>query len=172
MSNRVIFMDVDGVLNSMRTVYANGGYPRSLDDVDQFDVHSLALIRKFCAAAGADIVLSSSWRNWNTPEACAQAMCLPIVDKTPHIKGVTRGDEIEAWLQAHADVTEYAIIDDGDGMLDYQRCRFVRTRTEEGFGFGDYCRLCELFGINPYLEDIGEIPGHFSYIDRELWRGK
>lgn len=165
-------MDVDGVLNSMKTVYALGRYPRSLADVWMFDHSAVNLLRRFCKNSGADIVMSSSWRTWNTMHDCRTALGLPIVDKTPHIKGVDRGSEIEAYLQAHTDVTEYAILDDGDDMLPEQQVRFIRTKTTEGFGFGDYCRLCELFGINPFLEDIGEIPGHFSYIDRELWRGK
>lgn len=172
MSRKVIFMDIDGVLNSMKTVYANGKYPRALADVYQFDQNARALLRRFCASSGAEIVLSSSWRNWNTVQDCATALNLPIIDKTPHIKGVDRGSEIEAWLQAHTDVTEYAILDDGSDMLPEQQPRFIRTDTREGFCFKDYCRLCEMFGINPFLQDVGEIPGHFSYIDRELWRGK
>lgn len=169
---KIIFMDVDGVLNSMKTVYAQGRYPRSLRDVLEFDGCAMQLIRRFCEESGAKIVLSSSWRNWNTVQDCRESMSLPIIDKTPHIKGVDRGSEIEAWLQANTDVEEYAILDDGNNMLLEQMPYFIRTNTMEGFGFHDYCRLCELFGINPFLQDVGEIPGHFSYIDRELWRGK
>lgn len=169
---KVLFMDVDGVLTSMRTVYALGRYPHSLDDVWMFDQNAISLIRRFCSNARVDIVMSSSWRTWNTMSACRAALGLPIMDKTPHIKGVARGDEIEAYLQAHTDITGYAILDDGNDMLDYQLPHFIRTDTREGFCFKDYCRLCEMFGLNPFMENVGEIPDHFSFIDRELWRSK
>jgi hypothetical protein len=83
---RIIFLDFDGVINSVRTYAAYGKYPLSNDnrkdgenyvlDNSVFDKVAIDLINQLCKSADAYIVLSTSWRDqfnfWNTIEMCKE----------------------------------------------------------------------------------------------------
>ena len=61
---KVLFLDIDGVLNSTRTAVANGGYPHELHHREAFDWTSIKLLQRLCDSAGVLVVLSSAWRNF------------------------------------------------------------------------------------------------------------
>lgn len=148
---RILFLDLDGVLNSRRTCMAFGDFPHGLDPlaVAKFDPVGLALVRHFCRATGARVVLSSSWRILHPWREVGEALQLPIIDATPRLAG-PRGQEIAAWLAAHPEVEQWAILDDDGDMLPEQLPRFVHTRHDEGLVWADFVALCALFGINPH----------------------
>lgn len=140
---KVLFLDIDGVLNSRRTVIATGGYPHSFEPScrARFDWVAVRMIRELCEKEGASIVLSSSWRHGkNSVHECANGLDLPIFDKTPDLPGV-RGEEIQDWLNRHPEVTHYAIVDDNSDMLGSQADHFVQTSEEDGLSFSDYVAL-------------------------------
>lgn len=148
---KVVFLDIDGVLNSTRTCVACGGYPFDFtpEAMDQFDHVALGLIRGIVSVADASVVLSSSWRlthDWND---VAKALALPIMGRTPSLCG-PRGAEIAAWLADHPEVEAYAIVDDSADMLPEQMAHFVRTDMHEGFMWRDAVKLAGLMGVNPY----------------------
>jgi hypothetical protein len=146
---KVLFLDIDGVLNSHRTVYARKDFPHGFDgtDMNRFDPIAIDLIRDICDKTGASIVLSSSWRILHSVHECANGLDLPIFDKTPINAGAgVRGDEIQAWLSDHPEVTQYAIIDDDSDMLPEQATRFVKTDHKNGLMFGDYESLIAILG--------------------------
>ena len=60
---KVIFLDIDGVLNSTRSAVAFHGYPMNVEKphMERFDHVAVALIKKICDDTGAKIVLSSGW---------------------------------------------------------------------------------------------------------------
>lgn len=60
----MLFLDIDGVLNSARTCVACKGYPMELDGYHRamFDEVALGLIRGLCAKGGVSVVVSSAWR--------------------------------------------------------------------------------------------------------------
>lgn len=146
---KVIFLDIDGVLNSSRTCLAFGGFPHSFenDHLSRFDRVALTLIRRIAKAAGAKFVLSSSWRILHELEEVAQGLDLPIIDKTPSLAG-NRGQEIQHWLNQHPEVESYAIIDDDSDMLESQKPYFVHTMHSDGFMWKDAERLAEILGID------------------------
>jgi hypothetical protein len=146
---RVLFLDIDGVLNSTRTCVAFGGYPMELEHLGAFDHVAIRLLQRMCDSAGVQIVLSSAWRLFHDHKEVASALGLPIIDRTPSMPG-PRGGEIADWLSRHPEVEEYAIVDDDPDMLPEQLPRFVKTSGEEGLSFGDYRKLCSLLGANPY----------------------
>jgi len=154
---KILFLDIDGVLNSHRTVTVHGGpaefggtpkgngFPHSFDAacMAKFDPVAILLIRQVCIETDCSIVLSSAWRVLFTPHECANGLDLPIIDKTPSMPDV-RGAEIKAWLDAHPGVEHYAIVDDNSDMLESQRSHFVQTDGLEGLGYRDFCALRDI----------------------------
>jgi len=123
---KVIFLDIDGVLNcatSKSYCVEDGG--RVIKGVDSDKVKRLA---KIVEATGAQIILSSDWKDgWNkyyTSQKPSHAKYLDnhlykkgkltIKDKTPTIyKGTWfRGEEILTYLRTHRDIDNYVILDD------------------------------------------------------------
>jgi hypothetical protein len=140
---KILFLDIDGVLNSKRSDYAFDGRPHdfSARQMAFFDMVAVALVRKLCAATGCSVVLSSDWRYNTTAHAAAAALDLPIMDITPMLHKVSRGVEIHAWLGAHPEVTHYAIVDDINAMLPDQQRHFVQTDETCGLSLDDFHRL-------------------------------
>lgn len=140
---KVLFLDIDGVLNSRRTCTATGGFPHCFIESHKakFDWIAVGLIRVLCDKEGASIVLSSSWRHGEKSiHECANGLDLPIFDKTPALPGV-RGEEIQHWLDQHPEVTHWAIVDDNSDMLGSQLEHFVQTSEEDGLSFSDFAAL-------------------------------
>lgn len=144
---KVLFLDIDGVLNSERSCYALGGFPHAFDAKNKamFDWVAVGLIRRLCEDADTSIVLSSTWRILHSIHECANGLDLPIFDKTPG-GGGNRGKQIQEWLDAHPEVTHYAIVDDDGDMLESQRSRFVQTDFRVGLSLDNYGQLKRLLG--------------------------
>jgi hypothetical protein len=150
---KVLFLDIDGVLNSQRTVVACKGFPHSFDghDRDKFDWIAVGLIRKLCDETGASICLSSSWRIIHSVHECANALDLPIFDRTPSLNG-PRGMEINAWLSEHPEVTTYAIVDDLSDMLPDQLPNFVQTSEKNGLSIENWADLKRILGMDETID--------------------
>lgn len=110
-SERVIFLDIDGVLNCKRTPN-----PRKLPYI--VDPELLDRFRRVVAGAGADVVLSSTWRYDPAGLFSAKHWGIPFVDVIPDMPHKPRRDEIMAWLKAHSEVRRFAVLDDEDDELD------------------------------------------------------
>jgi hypothetical protein len=148
----VLFLDIDGVLNSARSCLASRGYPLTLEPshLEKFDWVAVALVRRICETTGAKIVLSSMWRLHLPHDQIGKALDLPIIDATPYL-GVHRGHEIAAWLARQQPAPErYAIVDDDGDMLPEQMSCFVHTDGREGLTYANAVRLAELLGGSIY----------------------
>lgn len=146
---KVLFLDIDGVLNSERSSLACDGYPHSFvpDDLDKFDWIAVSLVRKLCNVASCSIVLSSSWRLQFTVEEAVRALDLPIIGATPdHGDYDSRATEIHAWLAAHPEVERYAIVDDIPQFrtMPELQAKFVQTDPALGLSLSDYRQLRHL----------------------------
>src|SRR6478752_5238839 len=103
---KVLFLDIDGVVNCART-------PVASDNFIGIDPYMTLLIDRIVQATGCSVVLSSSWRYHEDSMAEVRRRVCDFIDVTPKNNGLTsRGTEIKAWLEAHPDVTQYAILDD------------------------------------------------------------
>lgn len=146
---KVIFLDVDGVLNSFRTAMAHNGFPMKFDDADveRFDHTAIALIKKIVFETGAKIVLSSSWRLLHKLDEF-KAIGLDIEYATPlsSPNGFERGHEIQDWLNEHPEVEKYIIIDDDDDMLEHQQEFFIHTSMDNGFLLKHFDKAIEILG--------------------------
>ena len=153
---KVLFLDIDGVVNSMRTCMAYEGYPWDVDpeSLKMFDHVALALIRRVCIKGDIKIVLSSTWRiGEKVYPKMAQALELPIIDRTPvfHVSERLgrRGAEIQAWLDGHPEVTQYVILDDEVfDMNKDQESHIVKTDGKNGLSFEKYIKLLKKFNLS------------------------
>lgn len=126
---KVIFLDIDGVLNK------NGR--KMPEGTDALDDDLVKLLRGLVKSSGAYWVLSSTWRlifGASRTIAALQRHGWPeaketFLGETPHLRPETRGAEITAWLSRHPDVEEYVILDDMPEVIEghsYER-HVVRT---------------------------------------------
>lgn len=144
---KVLFLDIDGVLNSLSSSIAFDGYPHDFSQkgMAKFDMVAVGLVRKLCEECDVSIVLSSTWRMYSPVSDAASALNLPIFDKTPVLNGI-RGLEIKDWLDKHPEVTHYAILDDDSDMLSEQKEFFVKTSFKDGMSIKNYSQLKRIFG--------------------------
>ena len=123
---RVIFLDIDGVLAPIRR----------WDRYGDLDPKCVQVLNDIVASAGADVVVSSTWRHGKTVAELqelldAEGFVGRVLDKTPSdIRGAYRGDEIAAWLAHHA-VGGIVIIDDHADMGEL-RTHLVLTHPAHG----------------------------------------
>lgn len=108
---KVIFLDIDGVLNSAETPNPRK-FPYIADD------RLVKRLLQLCERTGAKVVLSSTWRYDPVGLLAARHFQIPFIDVIPDMPGEARHKEIMTWLSSHDDVSRYAVIDDEDDELD------------------------------------------------------
>jgi len=123
--SKVLFLDIDGVVNCINTRQRHRG-------AIGIDPDLAVLIKKILIGVeNLNVVLSSSWRCFQGGREEVENSVLPIYDVTPRING-ERGWEIKKWLDDHPDVEKYAILDDDSDMLPSQLPNFFRTSWDTG----------------------------------------
>lgn len=132
---KIIFLDVDGVLNTFSTT-------RQINNFRFVDTRKILRLRNIVERTGAQIVLSSTWRIAYTPvdKECLESLkeefkrvrCPVWMDTTPHLSGCKRQEEIFAWLSIHPDVDNFIIIDDVWEELTNYADRLVVTDMIKG----------------------------------------
>jgi HAD domain in Swiss Army Knife RNA repair proteins len=108
---KVIFLDVDGVLNCRKTPN-----PRKLPYI--VDKRLLARLQRLLELTGAKVVLSTTWQYDPAGLFSAKHWGIPFIDITPDMPKRPRRDEILAWLKKHPRMTHFVVIDDEDDELD------------------------------------------------------
>ena len=148
--NKVIFLDIDGVLNSdkwhdseqaqiahncLNTRKDLDKLPYELLYGSMIDPNALKLLQEIVDKTGADIVISSTWRKGGRLENIKNL--LKGLGFTGNIIGATpvlpsnyhcRGSEIKKWIINNIeDISNfrYVILDDDNDMLAEQCYRFV-----------------------------------------------
>lgn len=127
---KVIFLDIDGVLN----IYCPGRDEYGC----LFHEHFVDNLRWIIEQTKAKIVVSSSWRLSGKTSILEmwKYRNLPgeVIDITPNLtygsgknSSTPRGKEIQHWLNEHPEVTNYVILDDDSDMLSTQMENFVKT---------------------------------------------
>lgn len=163
--DKIIFLDIDGVLN----VYDLGRDQYGNIFHTQFENNLHLIIQE----TGASIVISSSWRTdgLKTMQNMWKERGLPgnVIDITPNeydlvkrglfqfYDNVKRGDEIQLWIDDN-DVKNYVIIDDDNDMLPSQQNNFVQTSdnidhpdcVDIGYGLTRICAEKAIKILNKY----------------------
>jgi hypothetical protein len=137
---KIIFLDIDGVLNKVDTP----GVPYTEPDellLIPIDATCMARLNRLVVETGAKIVISSSWRKFTRwedlwPALATYGLVAEIVGETPDLindpvwldrhrtrdgapfmyEMLERGMEIWEWLKDHPEVTEFVILDDCSDM--------------------------------------------------------
>ncbi|GAB90173.1 HAD domain-containing protein [Gordonia rhizosphera] len=121
---KVLFLDIDGVVNSRRSSVRSGR-------IVGIDPQLADRVGRIIAETGCKVVLSSTWRLWEENVAEVRAAVTPeLYGMTPSIPFGRRGDEVQRWLADHPEVTRYAIVDDNDDFAPDQP--LFRTSWEVG----------------------------------------
>lgn len=156
----VVFLDFDGVLNSARfhrQIRAAEGERVKL--WDRLDPHGVARVNEIVGRAGADVVVSSSWRLMSEHDSPPTLQSLlhrhgfmgRVVGVTPGLgcshrpwtcSQAHRGHEIDVWLQANGR-RRFVILDDSADMQPHMD-RLVRTTWEDGLQDQHVARAVEL----------------------------
>jgi len=119
----VLFLDIDGVVNCKTTIERVNG-------VVGIELSKMEIVKQIVAQTRCKVVLSSSWRLYK-PDLEHVGRYLKLYDVTPDLHGKTdRGCEINAWLDKHPKVTNYAILDDNSDFHKDQR--LFKTSWETG----------------------------------------
>lgn len=110
---KVIFLDVDGVLNSDE--YFDRIQNLDIEGIEsEIDINKVKLLKKAVDETGAKVVLSSSWRYTKNALALKELLAncgIHITDSTPVVEH-KRGLEIRKWLENNDDVEDFIILDD------------------------------------------------------------
>lgn len=140
---KVLFLDVDGVLNS------EAWFSRHKDPAwNEVDPAAVALVNDVLENTGAKLVLSSTWRLVAVARDELRAAGLPIAGATPRIDTNNRGEEIRAWLDNHPGVTHFAIFDDDSDAGDCGlREHFIQTSWKTGLQIEHAVEAIRLLGV-------------------------
>lgn len=122
---KIIFLDIDGVLNTSRTKELVCGGCLGIEP------GKADLIKRIVKETGAKIVLTSTWRHHPDLSQAVRDQVVEFIGVTRSL-GTERGFEIEEWLIAHPEVERYAIIDDTCDMLASQSPNFFQCYWDEG----------------------------------------
>lgn len=137
---KVLFLDVDGVLNCSST-------REKIDDDSMRGVEQskCEMVRRIIRETDCYIVVSSTWRRWRHAmnylwRQLGREAKERFIGQTPHLESrldsglyseKVRGDEIQAWLNEHPDVMAFAIVDD-DADMAHLHPHLFRTQGWEG----------------------------------------
>lgn len=158
MNNPVVFLDFDGVVNTLmiykepikaRRLLQKDGYYFDLcypQDKRVSNTQAILWLEKLCKEFNADIVITSTWRK-DYELACeclynsGLSKEIKIIDKTPWLDGY-RGKEIDAWLKKHS-CPAFVILDDDTDMAPYMD-HLVKTDSDTGITVMIYERAKQL----------------------------
>ena len=158
----IIFLDVDGVLNSMAYFEYNKKIGKKVLEISDYHLQRLAEIYHTC---NAKIVLSSTWRQLDCDD---NASCMKmykylvdelarynmeIVSKTPIID-MNRPLEIKTWIDNRTDKDEINFVSLDDD--------FTKEHYDK-YGIGDHLVKTEFF-----CKDISEGGLHQEHVDKAI----
>lgn len=151
-SRRVLFLDIDGVLNGHR--YDERAQSSTLDK------GPVDALNRVIDATDCRIVLSSAWRYMILGRAMTlrgfdymlrthgvwsadRLLSLTVADED--IQG--RGNQIREWLSGRPEIATWAVVDDMIcSSMEWLESRFVRTDPDKGLTDSDADRLIALLG--------------------------
>ena len=130
---KIIFLDIDGVLTSLRTCVAlDGGGLWT-----EFDPVGVAIIKRLCENHNYKIVISSTWR-WGNADRLHEQLTKHNLKQFLHedwrteLLNTNRGAEVHRWLSKHPETLEYLIFDDDSDFTDEQKPNLILTDPMNG----------------------------------------
>jgi hypothetical protein len=163
MSLPVIFLDVDGVLNSHAYAERCNTEGRRWGGYHFLDPEAVARLDSLVRHSGAIVVVSSSWRIGTRTRKLQRLLgdkgftgCLagrtPILRPWRGGRGRTRierGDEIACWMSQHGVTADRIVILDDDSDMAHLAPRLVQTSFAVGLTDADIHRALALLALRP-----------------------
>lgn len=153
---KIIFLDIDGVLNSN---FWNEDHQKEISDGKYIDTEKVKLLAELVNKSGASIILHSGWRFWFgedlkplRPEAGYLEMLLEnegmiVAGMTPDLTteeirrtkkfSKVKADEILKWLEGHPETEKWVVLDDLELHNDHIAKFQVMTDPEKGLSEAD-----------------------------------
>lgn len=134
---KIIFLDIDGVLNHEKWYHETIGNPE-VGNRGDIDPKCMEILNTIIKRTGAKIVISSTWRfdnNCNKKLYYAGLIPQSIIDVTINLchfyDYCVRGNEIFEYTKKH-NITNYIILDDDSDMLFDQKDNFIHIDSFVG----------------------------------------
>ena len=149
--NRIIFLDIDGVLNSN---FWNDSHQREISDGTLVDAEKVKLLSTLVKRTNSKIILHSGWKYWFDLDLKplrqeAENLLMLFEKEELLLEGVTpdhsteeirknkkfslvKASEILAWLAEHKTVDNWIVIDDLD--LHNKEIEMHQVRTDPSTG--------------------------------------
>lgn len=155
---KVIFLDIDGVLNSAmwaERIAKNRDVYKHIYIPEWQDINAINLLKNHICNHNIKLVISSSWRLSTVEETKKDFNRYNFIKQlNPYIIGVTpykesrhRGEEIKAYLEEHPEIENWVIIDDDTDILPEQAYRFVWINNYYGLRPGDLHNVQNIFDV-------------------------
>ena len=164
----ILFLDIDGVLNSASW---NAAHPAEIAAGILIDQEKVQLFSRLVQRTQAQIILHSGWRMWfddTLQPLCQEAKTLValLADAGLSISGTTpdltteeirrtkqfslvKADEIIAWLDAHPYVDGWVVLDDVALHHEWVRAHQVMTDATVGLTITDVQKAQTLLSGHP-----------------------
>lgn len=132
---KVIFLDVDGVLNSEE--YIDQMIKENVKGIEkEIDANKVRLLKRAVDETGAIVVLTSSWRLTKDLPLLKQLLLqngVILADSTPFIEN-ERGIEIKSWILEHQNTKDFVILDDEifESYDEFLRKKLIKISTGNG----------------------------------------
>lgn len=168
---KVLFLDIDGVLNSHQSIRANfrNGMKGSGRDMPWCPIACSNLDEIMARIRDLNIVVSSSWRIGRTLyelKADLRGSGIDphrIIGMTPVLRRIdaVRGDEIQRYMDDRVyrgweKVTEFVIVDDNSDM-GHLLPKLVQTDTRMGLMWDKAVEIMKRFGLGPMDAGDGDM---------------
>lgn len=143
----IVFLDVDGVLNSYQTMVLG----------QQYDAHSIMLLKKLCTECDAKIVITSAKRKAFPVKHFIDILEqhgfteAPVIGMTDVNRCGTRGDEVNDWIGGNTEV-RYVIIDDSRDF--HQDQPLVLCNPVTGFGIREFIKAYSMLSDTDTYKDL------------------
>ena len=169
---KVIFLDIDGVLN--HEAFYKERYENRIEEspwenpYSEIDPKAVSNLNNLCDETEAKVVISSTWRHHGL-EYCKDVLekhgfTGDIIDITPSSPTRFRGLEILDWVKENEELigdryfnfTEYVILDDDSDMLYWQRNNFLLIDRFVGLTMGNVFQAKRVLNNGKILK-MGEL---------------
>lgn len=174
---KIIFLDIDGVLNSNSW---NKQHQLEISDGTLIDQSKIALLSHIVKETNAHIILHSGWKFWfhkdsyepTRPESqrlvhMLSEFQLKISGFTPDFSteeiqktrkfSLIKAKEILSWLENHPEVKSWVVIDDLDLHNESINVHQIKTNSETGLTEADVTKAIQLLNDQPVTEKEREL---------------
>ena len=148
MKVKALFLDFDGVITTEKSNFV-------------FDPLLLARLGCILVVTGAKIVISSSRRGVGLKDTLesivdpenthVRNVPFPFVNEvigiTPHIVSWFRGQQVDAYLKEHPEISDYAILDDKDDFYPEQKKHLILVDGDSGLTDVDVQKAIALLSV-------------------------